>query len=216
MDKVFPKDKIVLTGNPVRANIIESKISKEDALKHFGLNSDRKTILIIGGSLGARTLNQSVEATLERINESGVQLLWQTGKFYYNDCKATGEQHRNIKVLEFIDRMDAAYKVADVIVSRAGALSIAELQIIGKPVILVPSPNVTEDHQTHNAVALVNKAAAILIKDSEAKFNLIPAAIDLMNNEAACQSLAEHMQKMSITNAAERIVEQIFSVIKKP
>jgi UDP-N-acetylglucosamine--N-acetylmuramyl-(pentapeptide) pyrophosphoryl-undecaprenol N-acetylglucosamine transferase len=216
MEKVFPKDKIVLTGNPVRANIIESKISKEDALKQFGLSSDKKTILIIGGSLGARTLNQSVEATLERITESGVQLLWQTGKFYYNDCKATGEKHSNIKVLEFIDRMDAAYKVADVIVSRAGALSIAELQIIGKPVILVPSPNVTEDHQTHNAVALVNKAAAILIKDSEAKFNLIPAAIDLLNDEAACKLLSENIQKMSITNAAERIVEQIFSVIKKP
>lgn len=214
MEKVFPNEKIVLTGNPVRANIIESNVSREEALKYFGLSSEKKTILIIGGSLGARTLNQSVDATIERIEESNVQLLWQTGKAYFQDCKAVGEQHHNIKVLEFIDRMDAAYKVADVIVSRAGALSIAELQIIGKPVILVPSPNVTEDHQTHNAVALVNKEAAILIKDNEAKFNLIPAAIDLLDDAVTCQLLSANIKKMSIANAAERIVAQIFGVIQ--
>ncbi len=209
MEKVFPKEKIVLTGNPVRAAIVESKVSKQEAQQHFHLDETKKTVLIIGGSLGARTLNISVEAALERIAESNIQLLWQTGKVYFHDFKHIAEKHSNIKVLEFIDRMDAAYATADVIISRAGALSIAELQLVGKPVILVPSPNVTDDHQTHNAMALVNQQAAILIKDNEAKFNLIPAALDLLKDEKRCEQLAANIKKMAIINASERIVEQI-------
>lgn len=215
MEKVFPKEKIILTGNPVRSEIVEMKVDRTEAQKYFGLQPDKKTILIVGGSLGARTLNRSVEATLTRIAESGVQLLWQTGKLYYKDYKDIGNRKPAIKVLQFIDRMDYAYACADVIVSRAGALSIAEFQLVGKPVILVPSPNVTDDHQTHNANALVKKNAAILIKDDEAKFNLMPAAIDLLQDAARMQVLSDNIKKMGIPDAAERIVDEIIRVAKR-
>jgi len=215
MEKVFPATKIVLTGNPIRAEIVNANVSRSEACKYFGLNETKKTIMITGGSLGAGTLNKSVEATLERIAESRVQLLWQTGKAYYDDYKHIGEQYPSIKVLQFIDKMDYAYACADVVISRAGALSIAEFQVRGKAVILVPSPNVTEDHQTHNAMALVNKHAALMIKDSEAKLNLIPAAIDLLNNETELNTLSSNIKQMAITNAADRIVDEILKVAKQ-
>lgn len=223
MEKVFPKDKIVVTGNPVRAEIVQMATSGgvgadyagETAREYFRLDTHKKTILIIGGSLGAKTLNQSVEAAIERIKESDCQILWQTGKMYYEDCAKVAEGMSNLHARMFIDRMDYAYTCADLIISRAGALSISELQIVGKPVILVPSPNVTEDHQTHNAMALVNKEAAIMIKDSEAKVNLIGAAFDLLNDEAACKKLSANIQAMAITNAAERIVDEILKVAKQ-
>jgi UDP-N-acetylglucosamine--N-acetylmuramyl-(pentapeptide) pyrophosphoryl-undecaprenol N-acetylglucosamine transferase len=215
MEKVFPARKIVLTGNPIRAEIVNANVSRGEACKYFGLNESKKTIMITGGSLGAGTLNKSVEATLARIAESGVQLLWQTGKAYYNDYKNIGEQYPTIKVLQFIDKMDFAYACADVVISRAGALSIAEFQVRGKAVILVPSPNVTEDHQTHNAMALVNRHAALMIKDSEAKLNLIPAAIDLLNNETELNTLSSNIKQMAITNAADRIVDEILKVAKQ-
>jgi len=216
MDKVFPKEKIVLTGNPVRAEIVAMQTNRnglrEDAYKYFSLEPNRKTILIIGGSLGARTLNESVEAAISRIKDSDIQILWQTGKVYFENCKQIGKHIAQLKTLQFIDRMDFAYACADVIVSRAGALSISELQLIGKPVILVPSPNVTEDHQTYNAMALVSKGAAILIKDSEAKLNLIGAAFDLLKNEEQQKQLSTSISKMGIANAAERIVDEILKV----
>ena len=216
MEKVFPKEKIVLTGNPVRAEIVAMQTNKnglcDQAYKYFGLDAKRKTILIIGGSLGAHTLNESVEATISRIKESDVQILWQTGKVYFDHCKQIGEGITQLKTLQFIDKMDFAYACADVIISRAGALSISELQLIGKPVILVPSPNVTEDHQTYNAMALVNKGAAIMIKDSEAKLNLIGAAFDLLKNEEQQKQLSTNISKMGIPNAAERIVDEILKV----
>ncbi|MBX2903920.1 MAG: undecaprenyldiphospho-muramoylpentapeptide beta-N-acetylglucosaminyltransferase [Chitinophagales bacterium] len=213
MEKVFPAHKIIKTGNPVRASIAQVHIEKEKALAHFGLQKQQPIILVIGGSLGAKTINQSIEATFEKIIENNMQLLWQTGKVYYEDYKHFGEQYHSVKVLQFIDNMEAAYTAADVIISRAGALSIAELQIIGKPVILVPSPNVAEDHQTHNAMALVAQNAAIMIKDSEAKFNLLPAAIDLLNNEPLKLQLAANIKKMAIANAAEKIVDEIVTCI---
>lgn len=212
MEKSFPKDKIVLTGNPVRSEIVNMNCGRDEAIKYFGLDGSKKTILVIGGSLGARTLNQSVEAAIERITASECQILWQTGKVYFDECSKVAEGIANLHPRMFIERMDYAYSCADVIVSRAGALSISELQLVGKAVILVPSPNVSEDHQTHNALALVNKKAAILIKDDEAKLNLIGAAFDLLKDEALQYELGKNIKQMAIPDSAERIVEEILKV----
>ncbi|MCW5909327.1 MAG: undecaprenyldiphospho-muramoylpentapeptide beta-N-acetylglucosaminyltransferase [Chitinophagales bacterium] len=215
MEKVFPKEKIVVTGNPVRQEIVNRTGNRTQAALYFGLNPERKIVFITGGSLGAKTLNQAVEFAIERIKESEVQVLWQTGKFYFNDYKHLAEKVPNLKVLQFVDRMDYAYDCADVIVARAGALSISELQIVGKPVILVPSPNVAEDHQTHNAMALVNREAAIMIKDSEAKVNLIGAAFDLLADKAKQEMLSKNIRAMAIPDAAERIVREILKVAER-
>ncbi len=215
MEKAFPKEKIVLTGNPVLAEIANMNCTRHEAIKYFGLDERKKTILIIGGSLGARTLNQSVEVAIERIKESDCQILWQTGKMYFDECAKIAEGVPNLHEKMFIDKMDCAYACADVIISRAGALSISELQLVGKPIILVPSPNVAEDHQTHNALALVNKKAALLIKDDEAKLNLIGAAFDLLKNEPLQKELSANIKQMAIPNAAERIVEEILKVCRK-
>jgi UDP-N-acetylglucosamine--N-acetylmuramyl-(pentapeptide) pyrophosphoryl-undecaprenol N-acetylglucosamine transferase len=215
MGNVFPKDKIVLTGNPVRAEIVNMNANRKEAQNYFGLDERKKTILIIGGSLGAKTLNKSVEAAIERIRESDIQILWQTGKVYFDECQAIAKGIDNLHARMFIDRMDYAYTCADVIVSRAGALSISELQIVGKPVILVPSPNVSEDHQTHNAMALVSKKAALMIKDDEARLNLLGAAFDLLENETLQNELSASIKQMAIPNAADRIVEEIMKVVKK-
>jgi UDP-N-acetylglucosamine--N-acetylmuramyl-(pentapeptide) pyrophosphoryl-undecaprenol N-acetylglucosamine transferase len=215
MEKIFPKQKIVLTGNPVRAEIANMNCHRSEAMKYFGLDESKKTILIIGGSLGAKTLNKSVEASLQRIKESDVQILWQTGKAYFDESRKIAKGVLNLHAHMFIDRMDFAYTCADVIVSRAGALSISELQIVGKPVILVPSPNVAEDHQTHNAMSLVNRKAALMIKDDEAKLNLIGAAFDLLKDEPLQKELSANIKQMAIPNAADRIVEEILKVCSK-
>lgn len=214
MEKVFPAKKIVVTGNPVRAEITNATATKKDAAKHFGLDENKQTVLIIGGSLGARTLNHGVEAALERIKESDVQFLWQTGKLYYEHCKIVAEGVPQLKALQFIDKMDLTYTLADVIVSRAGALSISELQLVGKPAILVPSPNVTEDHQTHNAMALVKNRAALIINDDEAKVNLIGAAIDLLYDAKLRTELAANIKRMAKPSATEHIVDQILKAVK--
>jgi len=210
MEAIFPKEKIVLTGNPVRAEILNKNVNRADAYKYFELNESKKTILIIGGSLGARTINESVYASLNNSSTEGIQLLWQTGKSW----NAENKGWHNVTQTAFIDRMDFAYAIADVIISRAGALSIAELQNIGKPVILVPSPNVTEDHQTHNAMALVKNNAAIMIKDNEAKEKLMSAAFELLNDESKKKELSDNISKMAISDAAERIVAEILKVAK--
>jgi len=215
MEKVFTGAKVVLTGNPVRNEIANGSVQRSDALAFFGLDGSKKTILVIGGSLGANTLNRSVEAAMQRIQSEPVQVLWQTGKLYYENCKQSVMGFSNIHPHMFIDRMDMAYAAADVIVSRAGALSISELQLIGKPVILVPSPNVAEDHQTHNAMALVSKNAAIMIKDDEARLNLMSAAIDLLSDDLRCKTLAENIAKMAMRNADESIVNEVLKVCKK-
>lgn len=212
MEKVFPKEKIVLTGNPVRVEIADMSYGRGEACNYFALDEKKKTLLIIGGSLGARTLNKSVEAAIGRIKESDVQILWQTGKNDFNECKAIAEGIPNLHARMFIDRMDYAYTAADVIISRAGALSISELQLVGKPAILVPSPNVAEDHQTHNAMSLVNKKAALMVGDDEAKLNLIGAAFDLLKNEALQKELSANIRQMAILNASEKIVEEILKV----
>jgi UDP-N-acetylglucosamine--N-acetylmuramyl-(pentapeptide) pyrophosphoryl-undecaprenol N-acetylglucosamine transferase len=212
VEKVFPKEKIIITGNPVRSEIINMNVSKPEALKFFGLEEGKKTIFVVGGSLGARTLNESVKTSLEEIKASGVQVLWQIGKLYFNDFKPIADGVSNLKPLQFVDRMDMAYACADIIISRAGALSISEMQLAGKPVILVPSPNVTEDHQTHNSLALVNKSAALIVKDAEAKASLFKTAFTLLNDELKQKELGANIKKMAIPNAADRIVDEIFKV----
>ena len=216
MERFFPADKIMLTGNPVRQQLLDTTISKADALRTFGLNPSKKTVLIVGGSLGARTLNESVLTHLEQIRHSGVQFVWQTGKYYYgNIMERLGKKAAkldNLVVTDFISDMGAAYKAADVVVSRAGAGSISEFCLLGKPVILVPSPNVAEDHQTKNALALVSRQAALYVKDVEAPQLLLPLAIDTVNDDAKLQSLHENILKMALPSSAEMIAKEVLKL----
>ena len=214
MERFFPSDKIIMTGNPVRQNVLETTISKEDARKEFGLDPNKKTILLIGGSLGARTINESVLNKLDEIKESGIQFIWQTGKFYHAAIveQLKGKELPMLKVMDFISDMGAAYKAADLVISRAGASSISEFCIIGKPVILVPSPNVAEDHQTKNAMALVNKDAAIYVKDCEAPAILIDKAIETVKNENKLNSLSENIKKLGLKNSADVIADEVIKL----
>lgn len=216
LERFFPKDKIVLTGNPVRSEMVMIEGKREEAYAYYGLDPHKKTVLIIGGSLGARTLNESVLSNYEELKDSGIQVLWQCGKLYFEAVsdRLKGKDVPQIKLTMFIDRMDLAYAMADVIVSRAGAISVSELCLIGKPVILVPSPNVAEDHQTHNAMALVNKGAALLVKDNVAVQELIPAAIDLTEQEEKCRELSYQIKKLAKPSATEDIVNEIERIAK--
>lgn len=215
MERFFPAEKIIKTGNPVRQALLESTVTREEALAKFGLNPDKKTILIVGGSLGARTVNESVLAHIDAIKESGVQFIWQTGKYYHSSIlerlKPEGELPM-LKVTDFISDMGAAYSAADIIISRAGASSISEFCLIGKPVILVPSPNVAEDHQTQNAMALVNKNAAIYVKDAEATKVLLDRAIATVKDEAKLQSLRTNILTLGVANSAETIAEEVIKL----
>lgn len=215
MEQFFPKEKIVLTGNPVRKEMVQLEGKREKAQQHFGLDSSKKTMLVIGGSLGARTLNESITQQLQLIDESNCQILWQCGKFYFADLSQNEalKKVKNIHLNQFIMEMDLAYAAADIIISRAGAISVSELCLVEKPVILVPSPNVAEDHQTKNAMALVNKNAAILIKDSEAREKLIPTAFELLNDEAEQEKLRSNIKTMAKANATEDIVNEIEKII---
>lgn len=216
MNKFFPADKLVVTGNPVRKDILNVDTKREKANKHFGLRSDLKTILVIGGSLGARTINQSVAANLSILEKENIQLLWQTGKFYFDDAKSKVKEEvkDKVKVMDFIYEMDLAYAAADIVVSRAGALSISELCLAKKPAILVPSPNVAEDHQTKNAMALVEKNAAILVKDNVAQKELIPAAVALLNDESKKFVLKENIAKLGKPDAANEIANVVLRIIE--
>lgn len=216
LERFFPKDKIVLTGNPVRSEMVMIEGKREEAYAYYGLDPHKKTVLIIGGSLGARTLNESVLSNYEELKDSGIQVLWQCGKLYFEAVsdRLKGKDVPQIKLTMFIDRMDLAYAMADVIISRAGAISVSELCLIGKPVILVPSPNVAEDHQTHNAMALVNKGAALLVKDNVAVQELIPAAIDLTEQEEKCRELSYQIKKLAKPSATEDIVNEIERIAK--
>jgi UDP-N-acetylglucosamine--N-acetylmuramyl-(pentapeptide) pyrophosphoryl-undecaprenol N-acetylglucosamine transferase len=215
MEKYFPKDKIVITGNPVREYVSEIKLKTKKALKYFNLTGDKKVLLIMGGSLGAQTINESITANLDLIAKTNIDVIWQTGKHYFNDILENIKRSKikNIKILDFINRMDYAYSVADVIVARAGGSTISELCLAGKPIILVPSPNVAEDHQTKNAMALVKNDAALMIKDSDAKKELIPEAIKLINNSNLINTLSRNLKKMGIENSAERIVDEIYKLL---
>jgi len=217
MERFFPKEKIMMTGNPVRQALLQSEVTREDALNSFGLSPDRKTVLLVGGSLGARTINESVMQHLEEIERSGLQFIWQTGKYYSEqiaaDLKQKG-QPQNLVVCDFIADMAAAYRAAELVISRAGASSISEFCLIGKPVILVPSPNVAEDHQTKNAMALVNRNAALYVKDAEAKEQLIPLAIKTVADEAKLKSLSENVLKMGLPDSARVIAEEVLKLAK--
>ncbi len=214
LDQFFPKEKIVLTGNPVRSEMVMIDGKREEGIKHYGLDPNKKTILIIGGSLGAKTLNESVTGKLNELEDSGVQLIWQCGKLYYSGLKdIEKELPTNVKMVQFIDRMDLAYAAADVVISRAGAISVSELCLIGKPVILVPSPNVAEDHQTKNAMALVNKDAAVLVKDIDARGVLVTEVLALLNDSSRCNELSTNIQSLARPNATSDIVNTIESII---
>lgn len=218
MDRFFPSEKIILTGNPVRQNILQNNISKADARKAFQLDPEKKTILIIGGSLGARTINESILQHLSDIRNSDVQFIWQTGKVYKEAIakRLKGEEPlANLHVTDFISDMASAYAAADMVISRAGASSISEFCLLGMPVILVPSPNVAEDHQTKNALALVNKQAAVYVKDAEAPEKLINTALSIVNDESKLNELHQNILGMALKNSAERIAEEVLKIAKQ-
>ena len=217
MERFFPADKLVITGNPIREDLAAAKEKREEALAYFDLTKEKKTILIVGGSLGARTINQSVQSGLEKLLDADVQVIWQTGKYYYSKAKdfLKAHQGRPVWCSAFINRMDYAYAAADLVISRAGASSISELCLLEKPVVLVPSPNVAEDHQTKNAMALVNKDAAVMVRDSEANAELVATALELIQNEEKLQSLSKNIAQLAERNSAQRIVDEIVKIIEK-
>ena len=211
MERFFPAEKIILTGNPVRQALLDATISREDAIKAQALDPAKKTILLVGGSLGARTINESVLQHLDLVRSSNVQFIWQTGKYYSAEIakRLQGMEIPNLKVTDFITDMGAAYRAADLVISRAGASSISEFCLIGKPVILVPSPNVAEDHQTKNALALSTKDAAIYVKDSEAPSTLLELAVKTVNDEARLKSLSENILKLALPDSAKIIADEV-------
>lgn len=221
MERFFPKEKIILTGNPVRQNLTSG--SKEEAIRYFNeefgvnFNAEKKTLLIIGGSLGARTINQSIIAHLNKLIDSNVQVIWQTGKNYLADCKKALEAlpHNNIICTDFVSQMPLAYALADLVISRAGASSISELCLLGKPSILVPSPNVAEDHQTHNAMALVKKDAGVLVKDIDAKDQMVATALSLIHDTARLEALRANILTLALPDSAERIAEEVMKLAQK-
>ena len=214
MERFFPAEKIILTGNPVRQALLETTITREDAIRSFGLDPAKKTILLVGGSLGARTINESMLRHLDLIKESGLQFIWQTGKYYSAEIaeRLKGQELPNLKVTDFITDMGSAYRAADLVISRAGASSISEFCHIGKPVILVPSPNVAEDHQTKNALALSTRDAAIYIKDAEAPDILLQTAIDTVNDDAKLKSLSENVLKLALPDSANIIAKEVINL----
>ncbi|MDR0962086.1 MAG: undecaprenyldiphospho-muramoylpentapeptide beta-N-acetylglucosaminyltransferase [Mediterranea sp.] len=215
MEKFFPADKIVLTGNPVRQNLLR-KVGRDESAALFKLNPSKKTILIVGGSLGARTLNETFIQALKVINErTDIQFIWQTGKIYIEQVKAAvGKTSDNLFVTDFISDMSAAYAACDLIVSRAGAGSISEFCLLGKPVILVPSPNVAEDHQTKNALALVDRDAAILVRDAEAKEKLVTTALEVVVNDERLHTLGANISKLALPHSAEIIAREVIKLIQ--
>lgn len=218
MERFFPADKIVKTGNPVRQALFDTKLTKAEALKSFGLSEDKKTILIVGGSLGARTVNESVLQNLDMIKESGVQFIWQTGKYYNASIMAELKQRGTVPslhVTDFISDMGAAYKAADLVISRAGASSISEFCLIGKPVILVPSPNVAEDHQTKNAMALVNKNAALYVKDADAPAEVVKLALQTVKDDARLKELSENILKLALPDSADIIANEVVKLARR-
>ena len=216
MDRFFPSDKIIFTGNPVRKGLMLVTPKSMEAHEYFKVATGQRVILIVGGSLGARTLNQGVLAKLDLIKRSDIVIIWQSGKYYYKDILAQLDSNpvENIRLMEFIPRMDLAYSLADVVISRAGAGTISELCIVGAPSILVPSPNVSEDHQTFNAMSLVEKGAAVLVKDSEAVEQLISVAVELVNNKGKCLDLSNNIKKLATPHATEDIVAVITKLLK--
>lgn len=216
MERFFPAEAIMMTGNPVRQNLLHAHHTREEAVAAMGLDPAKRTVLLIGGSLGARTLNDSVLENLSLIRQQKhIQFVWQTGKYYSQSIAerlATQRCPENLKVMDFISNMDVAYAAADLVISRAGAGSISEFCLLGKPVILVPSPNVAEDHQTKNAMALVQKDAALFVADAEAPRTLMPLAVNTVNDAAKLASLSENVKKLAMPNAAEVIAREVIKL----
>lgn len=217
MERFFPKEKIVFTGNPVRADIEQMNVTRDEGLDHFGLKPDAKVILSVGGSLGARSINQMIIKHLHFFREKRIQLIWQTGRWMYEEACHAVEQAGVadwVKVHQFISRMDLAYAAADAVISRAGAIAISELCIVGKPVLLIPSPNVAEDHQTKNALALVDRGAALMVRDSECDNQALPRMKELLDSADRQAAMCEAIQKMAVRGAAEKIVDEIEKIVK--
>ncbi len=216
MERYFPKWRIVLTGNPFRQNLL-NQVDKKEACQFFELQEGKPVILVMGGSLGARTLNESILSNLDLLDQSGVQIIWQSGSFYHKAIleRFNGKLRKNIHLIEFLSRMDFAYAVADLVISRAGASTISEICLLGKASILVPSPNVAEDHQTKNAMALVENEAAIMVKDGMAVKNLFPIALELIQDEERLKKLSENSLKMAKPNATSDIVKVILNEVNK-
>ncbi len=216
MDRFFPREKIYLTGNPVRKSILEAVGKKEASMKYFSLDEKKKVVLVVGGSLGALSVNKAIEKSLPLLGENNIQLVWQTGKYFYEQAKQSVSRIKNdlVKVFDFIDRMDMAYAASDLVVSRAGAISVSEIAALHKPAILVPSPNVAEDHQTQNAMALVNLNAAVLVKDHEASELLGPAIVQLIFDEKKLFELQEKITRLAYKDAARNIATVALSLIK--
>ena len=216
MERFFPAEKIILTGNPVRQALLDTTISREEAIKSLGLDPTKKTILLVGGSLGARTINESMLQHLDLIKSSDVQFVWQTGMYYSAEIaeRLKGQEIPSLNVTDFITDMGAAYQAADLVISRAGASSISEFCLIGKPVILVPSPNVAEDHQTKNALALSTRDAAIYVKDAEAPATLLQLAINTVQDTAKLKSLSENVLKLALPDSADIIAKEVIKLAK--
>lgn len=220
LERFFPKEKIILTGNPVRQDLIDIESKRAEALQYFNLDANKKTLLVLGGSLGARRVNQLIEKELNNIVSQEVQVIWQCGKLYFDDYKKYNSDklitHNSqlITVLAFIERMDLVYAAADVVISRAGASSVSELCIVGKPVIFIPSPNVAEDHQTKNAKSIVDKKGALMIKESELDENFTTVFSDLIVNQNLQKELSENIKSLALPNATKQIVDEIVKLIK--
>ena len=211
LEAYFPKEKIIKTGNPVRQDLLEISNKREEAIDYYKLDKTKKTIVILGGSLGSRVINQTIEKYLDEIINNNVQIIWQTGKLYFNDYKKYNDKE-GVQVLSFVQRMDLLYAASDIIVSRAGAGSISELCIVGKPVIFIPSPNVAEDHQTKNALAIIKEEAALMIKENDLE-NFMNTLEDLIKNEAKQNLLKKNIKKMALPNATSQIVDEIEKLI---
>ena len=214
MEKFFPAEKIIFSGNPIRKETIITKGKKAKALKYFNLSENKKTVLVIGGSQGAKAINESIDNKLNLFSENNLQLIWQTGKFYFEKAKLSAGEKKGIKVTEFITKMDYAYACADIVISRAGAIAISELCAVGKPTVFVPLPTAAENHQYKNALALKKQNAALIVKNSEAKEKLVETVIELSANEAKQNELAKNIKKLLNTKADEQIAEEIIKLIK--
>ena len=215
MEKFFPAGKIIVVGNPVRQSILNGTVNREDALRKFGLNAEKKTVLSIGGSLGAKSINEAIDKNLEAFAQNDLQLIWQTGKPYRERGQERAQGHPNVFASDFITQMEDAYAAADLVISRSGAMAIAELCIVKKPVVFVPYPHAAEDHQTANAKTLVNKQAAKMIKDSEALEMLVPLVLKLANNNELQEELKSNIGKLAIKDADERVAGEILKIINK-
>lgn len=215
MERFFPDGRIIMTGNPVRADIVETSISKADAKKTLGMDPDRKLVLVVGGSLGARTINESIASSFDAIAEAGAQVLWQTGKLYAEECSAVAAPHGHVKAMPFITDMATAYRAADLVVARAGAGTISELQLIGLPSILIPSPMVAEDHQRKNAQALVNRDAAVMVLDADARRDLSGLVASLLADDDRRARLSENIASMALRGSDEKIVDSVYSLLRR-